>query len=169
MQKTFRFGTNVLVSQFQKVNELTWWIRILRVKFSGYRYYLELKIEDRVLKKRKNDKENMKKKIMFIQIEYSLQNISILQWSTSDTTLQVNIRVVYIPRSPGLQELSTSRSSRSAKRRSNKLIPAKISHQTRRRWESSRSYATPEMVGHPKSLGATTCPTTDFSSDQGWT
>ena len=49
----------MFVSQVQKVNfnKLEWRIRILRVKFSGDRYYLELKTEDRVLKKRKKGKK----------------------------------------------------------------------------------------------------------------
>ena len=71
----------MFVSLVRKVNfnELAWWIRILCIKFSGDHYYLELKIEDRLLKKEKKKKDNIYKEIMFIHIEYSLQNTLVLQ------------------------------------------------------------------------------------------
>ena len=49
----------MFVSQVRKINfnELKWRIRILHVKFSGDRYYLELKTEDRMLEKRKKEKK----------------------------------------------------------------------------------------------------------------
>ena len=48
----------MFVSQVRKVNfnELTWQIRILRVKSSEDRYYLELETKDRVLEKQKKEK-----------------------------------------------------------------------------------------------------------------
>ena len=48
--------------------------------FSGDHYYLELKTKDYVLEKaKKGRKDSIYKKIMFIHIEYSLQDTSILQ------------------------------------------------------------------------------------------
>ena len=76
----FELGTKVFVSRVRKLNfnELAWRIRILRVKFSEDYYYLELNIEDRVLKKGKKT-TYIYKEIMFIHIEYLLQDTSILQ------------------------------------------------------------------------------------------
>ena len=53
---------------------------------------------------------------MFIYIEYSLQDTSILQWSTEDTILQIDTRSCLHPKADRLQELHTSRSGRLAKR-----------------------------------------------------
>ena len=59
LQEIFGFETNVFVSRVWKINfnELAWKIWILCVKFFGDCYYLELKIEDRVLEKWKNEKK----------------------------------------------------------------------------------------------------------------
>ena len=53
---------------------------------------------------------------MFIHTEYSLQIVHYNYSGVQDTTLQIDTRVVYILRQPRLQELSTSRSGRLAKR-----------------------------------------------------
>ena len=68
-------------------------------KFSRYHYYLELKIEDCVLEKWiKKKRQHDIKEIIFIPIEYSLKDTSILQWSTRDTTLQINTRSCLCPK-----------------------------------------------------------------------
>ena len=124
------------------LNNLSLWTWILRVKSSEVHYYLELKSkEDRVIERQKG-KDSMKITKMFIHIEYSLQvEVHCYYNGVQDTTLQIDTRVVFILRLLRLQELSTSRSGRPAKRdlmklnppRAFTMVPTGISHQTRRR------------------------------------
>ena len=60
---------------------------------------------------------------MFIHIEYSLQTKIHQYYNEVQDTLQIEKKAIYILRPSGLQELSTSRSSRPAKKGHTSWIP----------------------------------------------